>query len=152
MPTKTILSRSAVFYFRLFLGLVLVMSSLGKLADIKGFAVLVSDYHLLPNFLVLPFSYLIPWTEFTCGLLLLFGFRLQIIGTITTALIGIFTVAVGISLIRKLDIDCGCFDIPIPIFGPAKIGWHTVIRNVIFLAMALSLIFINPKKDLEKSS
>jgi len=54
------------------LGLVFVFSGFIKLVDLVWFSGIVSSYGVLPDFLVLPFSFLVSFFEFIFGLMLLF--------------------------------------------------------------------------------
>ena len=145
---KTTILKAVGFYSRLFLGIIFVLAALSKVTDPKGFAVLVSNYGILPDGLVIPFSFLISWLELLCGMGLLFGFYLKVVGALTSGLMLIFLYATGMSLFRGLDIDCGCFNVPL--FGSPKVGWHTFFRNLIFLAMSLPLIVLG-KDDYERN-
>ena len=136
--------RGIVFYSRIFLGIVFILSSMGKITDVKGFSVLVADYNLLPSFFVLPFSYILAWTEFFSGVFLLLGYGIPYLGIVVSGMMMMFITVVIITLVRGADIDCGCFDIPL--FGSNKIGYHTLIRNIIFLLMSFSLIFLYKKE------
>ena len=46
-----------------------------------------------------------------------------------------------INLWRGNLIDCGCLDMPL--FGPSAIGWHTIFRNSIFLAMSWLVFYLS---------
>ena len=103
------------------------------------------ENRLLPGFLNLPFAWVLSWTEVVCGLALLFGVLTRYAGMVSAGMMGMFIVATGASLARGLDIDCGCFDIPL--LGPSTIGWHTLFRNVILLAMSLSVVMVTRRND-----
>jgi uncharacterized membrane protein YphA (DoxX/SURF4 family) len=65
-----------VTILRYLLGLVFVFSGFVKIIDLGWFSGVVSSYGVLPDFLVLPFSFLVSFLEFVFGLMLLFGIRL----------------------------------------------------------------------------
>ncbi len=127
-----------MLYSRIFLGAMFFLSSLGKVTDVKGFAVAVGDYKMLPESAALPFAYTLSWTELVLGVILLFGVRLKEAGILSVILTAVFLIAVSVSLARGLQIDCGCFDVPL--FGPSTIGWHTVLRNIILVGLSLGIV------------
>lgn len=135
---KNYFQRTFIFYSRIFLGIIFVLASLGKVTDVRGFAVAVSDYDLLPKILIMPFAIILSWTELICGILLIFGVALKWVGAVASGLMGIFLFTTTITFARGLEIDCGCFDVPF--FGSPKIGWHTILRNVILLGISLPLM------------
>jgi uncharacterized membrane protein YphA (DoxX/SURF4 family) len=142
---KGIAQKAAVFYARILLGSVFLLSGMEKVADVKGFAIAVGDYQILPAALTLPFAYCLSWTEVLLGLAMVFEVRLREAGALASLLMAVFMTAGGIAKFRGLDIDCGCFNLPL--FGSPKIGWHTFARDMLFLALALVLIFIPLPKN-----
>ncbi|HOW29040.1 MAG TPA: MauE/DoxX family redox-associated membrane protein [Elusimicrobiota bacterium] len=131
--------KGLAFYSRIFLGIVFVWASIGKITDMRGFAVLVEDYRLLPVFLVTPLAFVLPWLEIFCGMLLLSGRFLRPVSAVVGGLLLIFVGAILVSIVRGLDIDCGCFEIPF--LGSGKVGWFPVFRNVILLGLSAVVFF-----------
>lgn len=136
MKTK----KKALHYFLLFLrislGLVFVYAGVLKISDPIAFAGSVAAYKLLPYF----FNYLvaatIPWVELTCGLLLIVGYRVRAAAGITAAMNILFIVLLASTIVRGLDIDCGCFRQG----GEKTSAWIAIMRDILFLAAALILV------------
>lgn len=99
-----------VLVFRLILGGIFLLSSIGKLVDIERYSVdAVYNFGILPMFLARPFGLVMPFIELLCGLGLLFGVltRLSALGS---ALMSVaFFAAKAIVLYQGRAIECGCF-------------------------------------------
>jgi uncharacterized membrane protein YphA (DoxX/SURF4 family) len=134
------MKKKALRYFLLFLrvslGLVFVYAGILKIRDPIAFAGSVAAYKLLPYF----FNYLvaatIPWVELTCGLLLIFGYRVRAAAGITAAMNILFIVLLASTIVRGLDIDCGCFRQG----GEKTSAWIAIMRDILFLSVALILV------------
>ena len=113
-------------------------ASWDKILHPGEFAVIVSNYNLLPDAAVHGVALVLPWIELLCGLLLLGG-RL-VSGAVLTldALLLIFILATGFNLYRGLDINCGCFSVSPDAGGEAKLN---LVRNSLMLAAGLWLFF-----------
>lgn len=94
---------------RLVLGGLFIYASLDKIAHPEDFAKIISNYQLLPQFLINIFAVVLPWVEMISGLLLIFGRFTRSAAIVLSGLLLVFMVAIGISTIRGLDVSCGCF-------------------------------------------
>lgn len=118
---------------RLLLAGLFAASAAHKLRDLSAFAASVRTYELLPDALVTPVAGTLSIVEvLVCGALLLPGARvLSSVGAV--ALLGVYTIAVVVNLVRgRRDIDCGCF-------GPAhrqSLSEWLVVRNVLLIVVA----------------
>jgi uncharacterized membrane protein YphA (DoxX/SURF4 family) len=122
---------------RIALGLIFVYASVHKIRDPVAFAGSVAAYKILPyslNFLV---AAILPWVELICGLLLVVGYRVKAAASIVIAMNLVFIVALSSTIVRGLDIDCGCFKQG----GDKTPAWEVIIRDVIFLVAATFLVF-----------
>lgn len=95
---------------RYFLAALFLISSVDKIREPKYFINAVRSYHLLPQFAVRPFAYLLPLVEFTLGFILVVGWQTRPASAITALLYVIFTGALGLNLMRgQKSLGCGCF-------------------------------------------
>jgi len=102
--------RSAILVFRLLLAGTFLLSSFGKLVDIRRYSVApILDFEILPDFLAYDFGIILPFIELLCALGLLFAVltRLSSLG-IALMSISFFIVKV-ILLWNGSDVMCGCF-------------------------------------------
>src|SRR5690242_1298533 len=103
-----------------------------KFYDLEAFRVAVTNYRLLPEWLASPFAWLTPVVESAAAVGLLLGPIRASAALVLTVLLGVFTGAIVINLMRgRTDIDCGCF-------GPAlrqRLTWWLLLRNAALFAL-----------------
>jgi uncharacterized membrane protein YphA (DoxX/SURF4 family) len=124
---------SLVFFsaLRVFLSLLLGTSALMKLVSASSFATTVRSYQILPEALAGLSATVLIVTEIALSAFLITGYQLRFALVGVAALILIFSIAIGINLLRhRTDLNCGCF-------GPAgtKIGWGLIFRNLFILCL-----------------
>jgi len=123
--------------FRVALGAIFVYASLAKIADPHGFAKMIDNYHLLPESLINITALVLPWLELLTGMALILGTRIEGAATIIGAMLVVFIVAVGISIARGVDIDCGCFSTT---GRGRKVGIGLVLQDLGMLVMAIYIL------------
>ena len=137
---KIILSKHLSFLFRLFLGVLFIYASIDKILHPAEFAKIVYNFHILPGFLINIFAIILPWLEFLIGVFLILGIALESMAFLATSLLVIFMVALGVNLIRGIDINCGCFSTA----SSSKSNLSKrLIEDIIFLAMSLQVLKCN---------
>ncbi|MCP4214895.1 MAG: hypothetical protein GY765_09570, partial [bacterium] len=101
--------RAAYLIASMVLGLVFLLG-FQKVLYPQEFARAVYSFDLLPDFLIKPFAFIVPWIELICALSLLCipKFRIPALW-ISLFLLFSFTVAILINLLRGQEIHCGCF-------------------------------------------
>jgi putative oxidoreductase len=123
---------------RLGLAGLFVVAGVLKLNDPSRFALEIANYQLFPG--LAPFVAIgMPATEIVAGLGLVFlpkRWR-QAAATLLAGMLALFLFAVSSALVRKVNIDCGCFG-----GSEGPIGPLTVLRNVVLLALALWLVWL----------
>lgn len=94
---------------RLALGAVFVAASVHKIVEPGEFARSVANYQILTDPLVPICAVVLPWIELACGLLLIAG-RLTLGSVAVVNLLMVaFMLGFGSTLIRGIDVNCGCF-------------------------------------------
>lgn len=94
---------------RFMVGGIFIYASMDKIAHPDQFAQAIYNYQMLPGQMINLAALILPWLEMVAGVCLVFAvFELPSL-IIINGLIVMFTAAVGSSLIRGLDIHCGCF-------------------------------------------
>lgn len=138
---------------RFLLGLMFVYASLDKIADPAGFARIVYQWQTagpIPSNLV---AVILPWIELLAGLLLIAGVWKREAAAVVAVLLVVFIVAAVGVLVRGIDVDnCGCTSVAAASTAPAwppdwmrGVGWFLVARNLVLLAGALVLVFVEPR-------
>jgi uncharacterized membrane protein YphA (DoxX/SURF4 family) len=120
--------------FRVILGAVFLYAGSTKVGDPDGFAQALYNYRILPGLLINPMAIVLPWIEVMVGLSLLSGILYVGGAFLATGLLSTFAVALGISMLRGLDIACGCFSTS---GTGGSISWSYLLRDLFLLAMAV---------------
>jgi peroxiredoxin len=123
---------------RVILAVVFVVSAVAKLRDREGSREAVEAFGV-PAALVGVVAGGLPFAELACALLLVLPDPFATTGAIASlVLLGAFTAAVTVNLVRGNRVDCHCFG---SMGDQGTIGWHTVVRNGVFMLLAaLSLV------------
>ncbi len=118
-----------------FMGTFLLIFSLFKFFDLKGFATSFKMYDPLAK--VVPvYSKIYPFIEATLGVLLLARVEIPIVLLVTILILVITTIGVTQSLLRKKTIQCACLGTVLKL----PMTQATFIENAIMIIMAITLI------------
>jgi hypothetical protein len=93
------------------MGITLIWASVDKILYPGQFADMIYNYKIMPSFAIHPMAIILPWLEFTTGIVLIIGFWLEGALFIFNSLMLIFIIALSSALIRGLNIQCGCFTV-----------------------------------------
>ncbi|MHB8790082.1 MAG: MauE/DoxX family redox-associated membrane protein [Desulfobulbaceae bacterium] len=108
-----------------------------KLADPPAFAVIISDFGLVPGWSVMPLALALPVLEVAAALGLVFDLRRSL--AVISFLLAMFIAILGYAIWLGLDIDCGCF-------GPEdpEARAYSSLRTSLYrdLAMAAGVLFL----------
>ncbi len=130
---------------QLVLGGIFIYAALGKIFYPTDFAVTVQNYKLLPQFLVKVTTYALPWIEFIFGTMLVLNVKKRISALILSSLLVVFILAILISLIRGIDINCGCFFQTLNRPESSKTGpVLLIVRDIFLLVPGLIILFFLP--------
>ena len=133
------MKKKAKHYFlltlRVGLGLVFIYAGILKIRDPVAFAGSVAAYKLLPYSLNYLVAATLPWIEAACGLFLIIGHRVRASAGIIAVMNILFIVLLASTIMRGLDIDCGCFRQG----GEKTSAWIAILRDVLFFSVALIL-------------
>lgn len=130
---------------RVTLGLVFILSALGKIGDPREFSDAVAAYKILPITSVNVFAIILPWLELLVGLSLFSGTRIRESALLSIIMNLMFIAAVSSAMARGLDIKCGCFTLSKEHSG---IGWIIIGRDVLFVLIAVPVLISNGKLGL----
>lgn len=136
------LERTVLILIRLLVGGVFIYASVDKILHPDQFAIAVNNYRLLPEILVNSFAIVLPWAELLAGFLLVLGQWQRSSSFVLASLVIVFIIAVGIGLLRGLDISCGCFNTA----SGRKIGLQVLFGDFFLLAVTLILILRSSDK------
>jgi hypothetical protein len=106
----------------------------------RTFVQMLLNYRLMPEVLVGIVAAGLPMLEIAAGLLLLLGIKRRSCLLLIMPLLGIFMVIMAVTLLRGLNIDCGC-----GLFVFKKVSWGKVGFNSFFLALGACLYWLEAK-------
>ena len=146
MNVRRILTHPALsLLLRLYLAGVFIYASLHKINFPAEFADNIAGYLIVPHWLINSLAVFMPWLELVSGLFLLAGVRVRAASLLIGAMLVMFTAAVTVALVQDTPIGCGCFQS----VGEA-ISWWTVLRDLVWLAMAAHVYFYDQLVHLDR--
>ena len=119
---------------RIVLGFIFIYAGAEKIADPEAFAISISNYRLLPIVTTNFFFIFLPWIELIIWVLLFLVLTVNDNFSILCSMLLVFTIAIVISLLRGLSIDCGCYGKGSQI-GLFKLGENTLMLIGFMLLM-----------------
>ena len=125
-----------VLLLRIVLGGIFAYAGVIKIMDPVAFAGSIAAYKILPYFGNYLAAAILPWIEVICGVLLITGYRWRGAAVIILVLNVSFILALISTLVRGLDIDCGCFRQG----GDKTSAWTAIARDIVFVLMALAVL------------
>lgn len=103
-----ILSYDTLFtLIKLTTSIIFLWSGIIKIMDPEAFAITIDAFGIVPEILILPFTYLLPVIEIILSFLIFFEIKGSLSATTTLMVLFIILLSYGIHI--GLDIDCGCF-------------------------------------------
>ena len=128
-----------IWVLRIFLAVVFLVACIPKIINPHDFALAIFKYRIFPYYLVNITAIFVPWLEFTVAIaLLVWGKGRKAALIIITVMVLLFTVAISSSLLRGINIACGCFSVKI---DAAHIGWVSIARNLLLIVTAVWLLY-----------
>jgi uncharacterized membrane protein YphA (DoxX/SURF4 family) len=134
---RIVLSPWLNYLIRFILGSVFLYAGVAKLLDPKAFARVISQYDLVPENLLAPVAIGLPVLEVLAGVGLFFAVRGSL--SVIFGLLVMFVFVLWYGILKKLDIDCGCFSLQ-ELKSQASL-WHAFYRDIAMIA-ATGYLFI----------
>lgn len=126
---------------RLGLAIVWAWAGLAKISDPAVAAQAVRAYRILPEALVKPVGYGLPFLEVALAVLLLVGLGVRIAAVISVLLLLTFIAGISSAWARGISIDCGCFGGGGAVDASQTQYLQEILRDLGFLLLALWLVF-----------
>ena len=130
-------------FSRLLVGVVFIYASIYKIIEPESFAKSIWYYHMAPGWTINLAALIMPWLEFICGLGLIFGVLYRGSVVLVNIMLVVFVVALTSTIIRGLDIDCGCFKAGQKATGPA---WESLLADLAYLVFSVQLMFSRSRR------
>jgi uncharacterized membrane protein YphA (DoxX/SURF4 family) len=128
-------NKTVLLIFRLVLGGLFVYAGAVKVLDPLDFAQNIRNYQLVGQSLSFVAAIVLPWLEILAGLALILGVWTRGAALAITGLLVFFIVLTAVTMVRGLDVDCGCFG-----SLSRKSGWGVVLEDLGMLVLGLVLL------------
>ena len=115
------------FGVRLAAAAVWLSAGIAKLPALSVFRDLVARYLIVPEALLTPFSYGLPFVQVGLGIYLAAGLFVRPTAAVGTALMVLFLAAQVQALARGIPLECGCFGLAVK----STVGGGTLVRDVL---------------------
>lgn len=125
-----------LFAFRLVLAGVFIWAGLLKIFDPLGFSQSIQNYRVFPHALSFFIGLVLPWIEVTSGVFLLLGLFRRASSLILSFLLATFLVLIVVTIIRGIDVDCGCFG-----SLSRQVDYKLILTDSILLLLSLNVFF-----------
>jgi putative oxidoreductase len=129
-------NRAVLVLFRIVLGGLFVYAGVAKALDPLDFAQNIRNYRLVGQELSFIAAVVLPWLEILAGLALAAGVWPRASALLISGLLVFFIALTMVTIIRGLDVDCGCFGAV-----SRKAGLGVVLEDAAMLYVALAVLF-----------
>jgi len=134
-------NKTLLLVFRLTLGGLFVYAGIFKVLDPLDFAQNIRNYRLVGQSLSFIAAVVLPWLEILAGLALAAGIWKRVSALIISGLLVFFILLTLVTILRGLDVDCGCFGAL-----SRKSGLGVIFEDTGMLFMGLCLLFAPAKR------
>jgi putative oxidoreductase len=132
--------RTVLLVFRLVLGGLFVYAGAVKVLAPLDFAQGIRNYDLVGQALSFVAAIVLPWLEILAGGFLIAGVWTRGAALLVSGLLVFFIVLTVVTMVRGLDIDCGCFGAV-----DRKAGLGVIVEDLAMLYLGLCVL-LAPKK------
>jgi len=146
-PRRPALPGWDLTFARLVLAGIFAVSAYAKISDPQSFATAIKAFQIVqaaPGLteesakeVMAWLAFLVPWIEGVCALALVLGFWARAAALVLFVMLAGFAGALASIVLRGMDVDCQCFG---EYFGDAGVTWMSVLRNVVFMAVAAPVL------------
>ena len=128
-------NRTVLVVFRIVLGGLFIYAGVVKALEPLDFAQNIRNYRLVGQALSFAAALVLPWLEILAGAFLIAGIWKRGAALVISGLLVFFIVLTAVTMVRGLDVECGCF-------GPVerKAGWSVILEDLAMLYAGLALL------------
>ncbi|HZW11539.1 MAG TPA: MauE/DoxX family redox-associated membrane protein [Phycisphaerales bacterium] len=132
--------RSVLLVLRLVVAGLFIWAAKEKLESPLDFRANIDGFKVLPEHILDPLAFMVPWTELVCAAALIVGFWARSAALAIGAMLVLFMAAIASVLLRGMHVECGCFGDYSLLCKPGAVGWCNVGQNALLLAIALPVM------------
>ncbi|AJE04283.1 MauE/DoxX family redox-associated membrane protein [Geobacter pickeringii] len=125
-------ARHLTAVLRVALGAVFLYAGMLKISNPAAFAGSIASYQVIGYVGTYVVAAILPWVEVICGALLVTGWRARTAAAMAVVLNVVFIVLLFSTVVRGLDIDCGCFRQG----GEKTSAWTAIFRDLMLMVAA----------------
>ncbi|MGZ5514942.1 MAG: MauE/DoxX family redox-associated membrane protein [Candidatus Aminicenantales bacterium] len=129
-------NKTALLVFRVVLGGLFVYAGVVKVLEPLDFAQNIRNYDLVGQSLSFIAAIVLPWLEILAGAFLALGIWKRAAALAISGLLIFFIVLTFVTMIRGLDVDCGCFGAI-----DRKAGLGVILEDLAMLCLGLCVLF-----------
>jgi uncharacterized membrane protein YphA (DoxX/SURF4 family) len=128
-------NKFVLLLFRLVVGGVFIWAGVLKILDPLEFAQNIANYRVVSRDISFFLALVLPWIEVLCGIFVIIGIFRSASSLLLSGMLGIFLVLITVTILRGLDVDCGCF---------GSIGRHVdyrlLLTDIVLLYLSLNIL------------
>ena len=133
---KMIRNKYILIAFRLVVGGMFIWAGVSKIIDPLGFAQNIANYRVFPEGISFFLALVLPWIEVICGVFLILGIFRSASALLLSGFLAVFLVLSTVTILRGIDIDCGCFG---SLSG--KVDYKLILMDSVLLFFCLNIYF-----------
>jgi len=130
-------------FARLFIGIIFIYASIYKIIEPESFAKSIWYYHMVPGKLINLMALILPWLELLCGVAVIAGVYYRGSVALINIMLVVFIVALAATIMRDLDIDCGCFKAGQTATGPA---WRSLLADIGMMVFSVQMMLSRSRR------
>ncbi len=128
-------NKTVLLVFRVVLGGLFVYAGVVKVGDPLDFAQDIRNYRLVGQSLAFAAAIVLPWLEILAGAFLVAGLWKRGAALVVSGLLVFFIALTAVTMVRGLDVDCGCFGAI-----DRKAGWSVILEDLGMLYLGLCVL------------
>jgi putative oxidoreductase len=132
-------NRALLLAFRIVLGGLFIYAGAVKALAPLDFAQNIRNYQIVGQSFSFAAALVLPWLEILAGAFLIAGIWKRGAAMVISSLLVFFIVLTVVTMIRGLDIDCGCFGA-----ADRKAGWSVILEDLAMLYLGLCVLKAKP--------
>lgn len=136
-------SRSAAVvraFLRFAIAAILLATGVGKLADVPGFAGVLTTYEAFPEWALVPVAVAVPVSEILLAVWLFSGRRLVAAALASAGMHSLYAGWAAVTLARGIDVpNCGCFGV----FLGRPLSYGTVLEDSALVGASILLALVS---------
>ncbi len=135
-------NKTVLVVFRVVLGGLFVYAGVVKVLEPLDFAQNIRNYALVGQSLSFIAAIVLPWLEILAGACLVVGVWKRGAALAISGLLVFFIALTVVTMIRGLDVDCGCFGAI-----DRKAGLGVILEDLGMLYLGICVLFANERKE-----